>query len=214
MNTTLEKVRKAYELLSRDEATTAQAMAAGRLLERLESGNINISIIGQFKRGKSSLANRILGDEYFPDAESEAHKCHEIGLKMGYDEAMRIKGECENDNKILIKGIKSDALSEARGHVLLVRSYYDDCREKFHQIIENLEYARTVFDKLGEYKDAAEQAKLILDFKSEIQYNMYNVEELISETKAKERYRQVRFWVLLLLILGVFFLVCLLLFGW
>lgn len=66
MNTTLEKVRKAYELLSKDEATTAQAMAAGRLLERLESGNINISIIGQFKRGKSSLANRILGDEYFP----------------------------------------------------------------------------------------------------------------------------------------------------
>ena len=66
MSTTLEKVRKAYELLSKDEATTTQALAAGKLLERLESGNINISIIGQFKRGKSSLANRILGDEYFP----------------------------------------------------------------------------------------------------------------------------------------------------
>lgn len=66
MQTITDKVRKAHELLSRDEATTAQAHAAGKLLERLESGNINISIIGQFKRGKSSLANKMLGDDFFP----------------------------------------------------------------------------------------------------------------------------------------------------
>lgn len=62
----LEKVKHTYDLLSKDDACTGQARAVAKLLERLESGNINVSIIGQFKRGKSSLANRILGDDVFP----------------------------------------------------------------------------------------------------------------------------------------------------
>ncbi len=66
MTDILEKVKQTYDLLSKDEACTGQARAVAKLLERLESGNINVSIIGQFKRGKSSLANRILGETVFP----------------------------------------------------------------------------------------------------------------------------------------------------
>ncbi len=66
MSDIIEKTQRVYDLLSKDEACSGQARATGRLLERLKSGNINISVIGQFKRGKSSLSNRILEHELFP----------------------------------------------------------------------------------------------------------------------------------------------------
>lgn len=66
MSEIIEKAQRVYDLLSKDEACSGQARAAAKLLERLKSGRINISVIGQFKRGKSSLSNRILEHELFP----------------------------------------------------------------------------------------------------------------------------------------------------
>lgn len=64
--TVTEKIKKAFDLLDADDAVTLQASRAGHLIEKLESGDVTISIIGQFKRGKSALANSILGMDVLP----------------------------------------------------------------------------------------------------------------------------------------------------
>lgn len=62
----LETAKKTYELLAADEACSGQAKHVAELIEKLENRDISVSIIGQFKRGKSSLANAILGDTILP----------------------------------------------------------------------------------------------------------------------------------------------------
>ena len=56
-----EKAARAYRLLSEDEAVRGQARAARTLLEKLEDQDMTVAVVGQFKRGKSALSNRILG---------------------------------------------------------------------------------------------------------------------------------------------------------
>lgn len=65
-NNILETAKKTYELLAADEACTGQAKHVAELVDKLETQDISVSIIGQFKRGKSSLANVILEDEILP----------------------------------------------------------------------------------------------------------------------------------------------------
>ncbi|MGC2873761.1 dynamin family protein [Ihubacter sp. mB4P-1] len=62
----LEKAKKTYELLAADPAVLGQTRQAAALIEKLEKKDITVSIIGQFKRGKSSLSNKILEDEILP----------------------------------------------------------------------------------------------------------------------------------------------------
>ena len=62
----LEKAKKTYELLDADPAVLGQTRQAAALIEKLEKKDITVSIIGQFKRGKSSLSNKILEDEILP----------------------------------------------------------------------------------------------------------------------------------------------------
>lgn len=62
----LDKTQKVYDLLAEEEACTGQAKEVGLLLEKLKSQEMTVSIIGQFKRGKSTLANAILEDEILP----------------------------------------------------------------------------------------------------------------------------------------------------
>lgn len=62
----LEQTRKVYDLLSADPAVAGQARRVKDLLDKLENKNLTVSIIGQFKRGKSTLANAILEDEILP----------------------------------------------------------------------------------------------------------------------------------------------------
>lgn len=62
----LNEAKKTYELLSADESCSGQARHVAELIEKLENRDISVSIIGQFKRGKSSLANAILGDKILP----------------------------------------------------------------------------------------------------------------------------------------------------
>lgn len=59
-------VKKTLELLSSEPACSGQARQVKQLLDKLEEETMTVSVIGQFKRGKSSLANGILEDEILP----------------------------------------------------------------------------------------------------------------------------------------------------
>ena len=65
-NTILEKAKRTYELLAADEACKGHASQVKHLIEKLENRQMSVSIIGQFKRGKSSLSNAILEDKIMP----------------------------------------------------------------------------------------------------------------------------------------------------
>lgn len=65
-NSVLDKAKKTYQLLSDDEACSGQAQHVKTLIDKLENQDITVSIIGQFKRGKSTLANAILEDDILP----------------------------------------------------------------------------------------------------------------------------------------------------
>lgn len=64
--TILEKTKMAYELMAEDEAVKGQASQVRKLLDKLESEDMTVAVIGQFKRGKSALSNRILDDDVLP----------------------------------------------------------------------------------------------------------------------------------------------------
>ena len=65
-NTVLEKAKRTHELLAADEACKGHASQVKHLIEKLENRQMAVSIIGQFKRGKSSLSNAILEDKIMP----------------------------------------------------------------------------------------------------------------------------------------------------
>ena len=62
----LEYVKETRELLASSELLGAQTARAGALQEKLEDQSITVSVIGQFKRGKSCLVNALLGEDILP----------------------------------------------------------------------------------------------------------------------------------------------------
>lgn len=62
----LEIAKTACELFSPFEICQREANKAKELAEKLENQKVTISVIGQFKRGKSTLVNAILEDEILP----------------------------------------------------------------------------------------------------------------------------------------------------
>lgn len=62
----IEIIKQAEELLSTSEICKAEEGKTAALREKLESQAITVSVIGQFKRGKSTLVNAILGEELLP----------------------------------------------------------------------------------------------------------------------------------------------------
>lgn len=62
----VQAVNRAYELLSAEEACKGQAHHLRIIKDKLEKETLTLSIIGQFKRGKSTLANYILDDDILP----------------------------------------------------------------------------------------------------------------------------------------------------
>ena len=61
-----EKLNRAIALMEQADFLEAQVSHASELRERLYERELIISVIGQFKRGKSSLINALLGDELLP----------------------------------------------------------------------------------------------------------------------------------------------------
>ncbi len=64
--TGLEAVTRAYDLLKDEQACRTQARILKDTLDRMKRQEMTLSIIGQFKRGKSSLSNAILGEDILP----------------------------------------------------------------------------------------------------------------------------------------------------
>ena len=63
----LELAKEADELFSGGEAACSiQRRKCKLLVDKLSNSNMTISVIGQFKRGKSTLSNCILGKNYMP----------------------------------------------------------------------------------------------------------------------------------------------------
>lgn len=64
--TILEQAKQVFRLLAEEPACSGQASQVKGLVDKLTSQEMTVSIIGQFKRGKSTLANAILQDEILP----------------------------------------------------------------------------------------------------------------------------------------------------
>ena len=62
----LETTIKAQELFSGFELCRLQEQETQVLADRLRSRKITIAVIGQFKRGKTTLINSILGSKLLP----------------------------------------------------------------------------------------------------------------------------------------------------
>ena len=63
----LELAKEADELFSGGEAACSiQRRQCKLLIDKLSNSNMTIAVIGQFKRGKSTLSNCILGKNYMP----------------------------------------------------------------------------------------------------------------------------------------------------
>lgn len=62
----LNKTKQVYRLLAEEPACSGQAKEVKALTDKLENKTMTVSIIGQFKRGKSTLSNAILEDDILP----------------------------------------------------------------------------------------------------------------------------------------------------
>ena len=62
----LEKVKQLETLFGKYEITGRELMQVRTLAKKIEKQEMTVSVIGQFKRGKSTLVNGILGDKVMP----------------------------------------------------------------------------------------------------------------------------------------------------
>ncbi len=65
-NSILQKVKDAEKTLGAYEITGNEQARVTRLRKKLEESHMTVSVIGQFKRGKSALVNEILGHTILP----------------------------------------------------------------------------------------------------------------------------------------------------
>ena len=61
-----ETTEKILNILEGYELCTRQAGQVRQLADRMQKQEMTLAVIGQFKRGKTSLVNRILGDDILP----------------------------------------------------------------------------------------------------------------------------------------------------
>lgn len=65
-NSIIDIAKQAEDLLNTSEICRAEQTRVKVLSDKLESQEITVSVIGQFKRGKSTLVNAILGEKLLP----------------------------------------------------------------------------------------------------------------------------------------------------
>lgn len=65
-NNILQKINEAEGLFASYEITGKELARVRQLKDKLENEKMTVSVIGQFKRGKSALTNGILGDKILP----------------------------------------------------------------------------------------------------------------------------------------------------
>ncbi len=125
----MEAAQKTYELLKKGEACTIQARQTESLIEKLKEEDITVAVIGQFKRGKSTLSNAILGDKIMPvgivpitsavtkvkygEKAAEVHFVNGAVKHVDFDELSEYISEQENeDNKLGVKEVILHSPSE------------------------------------------------------------------------------------------------------
>lgn len=120
----LDIVKDAADVFAKYEITKGESHRSGELIEKLENQEITVSVIGQFKRGKSTLVNAILEDKILPvgivpvtavvttieygEKAATVHFDNGIIKEIGFDEMSSFINEQENcDNHL---GVSSVAL--------------------------------------------------------------------------------------------------------
>lgn len=120
------------------EVCTSQARHVDELIEKLEDEDMTVAVIGQFKRGKSTLSNVILGDKIMPvgivpitsavtrvrygEKKAEVHFLNGSIKEVGFDELSKYISEQENqNNELMVKEVvlntKSDFLKNGITYV-------------------------------------------------------------------------------------------------
>ena len=61
-----EKTERVCELLAEEESVSGEFSRAENLRRKLQEKDMTVAVIGQFKRGKSAVANSILRDKILP----------------------------------------------------------------------------------------------------------------------------------------------------
>ena len=96
------------------------------------------------------------GEEDFPDAEKEKNDCHEMAKKAEYDYIIKIKKDLKKEEGIIYANYAN------------LRNSNDDLTYwpgRLKTLFSNLQYAVGILEKLGDYRDAAKQAKDFRSFK-------------------------------------------------
>lgn len=113
----LDILKDTAEAFSKYEITSGELARTQELIEKLENKEITVSVIGQFKRGKSTLVNAILEDKILPvgivpvtavvttieygDKAATVHFDNGIIKEIGFDEMSSYINEQENcDNHL------------------------------------------------------------------------------------------------------------------
>lgn len=113
----LDIVKDSAEVFSKYEITKGELQRTEELIEKLENREITVSVIGQFKRGKSTLVNAILEDKILPvgivpvtavvttieygEKAATVHFDNGIIKEIGFDEMSSFINEQENcDNHL------------------------------------------------------------------------------------------------------------------
>lgn len=116
-NSILDIVKETGELFGRYELTKGELARVKELEDKLENQKITVSVIGQFKRGKSTLVNAILGDKILPvgivpvtavvtaieygEKAATVHFDNGIIKEIGFDEMSSYINEQENQDNHL-----------------------------------------------------------------------------------------------------------------
>lgn len=116
-NSSLQKVKEAEALFQNYEITGNELARVRQLREKLEEQHLTVSVIGQFKRGKSALVNAILEEEILPvgivpvtavvttvdygDKSAEVHFSNGVKKKTAFEELSAYVNEQENSDNHL-----------------------------------------------------------------------------------------------------------------
>ena len=122
-NSILDTIKDTCQLFSKYELTKGELARAQELVDKLENHKITVSVIGQFKRGKSTLVNAILGDKILPvgivpvtavvttveygEKAAAVHFENGIIKEIGFDQMSSYINEQENqDNRLGVSEVR------------------------------------------------------------------------------------------------------------
>lgn len=124
----LDIMRELREMFSHYELTRGELARTSELIDKLENGRITISVIGQFKRGKSRLMNCMLGEDILPvgivpvtavvtaieygERAARVRFLNGVSREVGFDELSAYINEQENsDNHLKVDRVELRSLS-------------------------------------------------------------------------------------------------------